>query len=238
MGREKGRKLMNKKRVWIVIAAFNEEKSISDVVWGLRGAGYRQIVVVDDCSTDNTARIARQAGVYVLSHVLNRGQGASLKTGIDFVLATDPSPDIAIVTFDADGQHRVGDIGKLLRPVLAEQYDVALGSRFLTEKEEKEVPFMKCLALKLGVVFTYVMYGIRLTDSQNGLRVLSRKAAETIAITEDRMEHASQILEEIARNRLRFVEVPVFIKYTNMRSQSWTNSVRIGLRLIFSKFFK
>lgn len=222
--------------VWIVIAAFNEAHSIGHVVKELVKSGYKNVVVVDDGSVDDTARIAKQHTKHVLKHVINRGQGAGLKTGIDYALNQDA--DI-IVTFDADGQHRVEDIPRMIEPVKTGEVDVALGSRFLSKGTD--VPFFRKLVLKTGIIVVWLFYGIKLTDVHNGFRALSRHAAEQIDITMDEMEHASEILSEIKKNGLRFVEVPVIIKYTEyskQHGQSSLNAVKIFYKMLLHKLTK
>lgn len=222
--------------VWIVIAAFNEEHSIAKVVQGLVKAGYRNVVVVDDGSSDRTSEKAKKHTKHVLRHVINRGQGASLKTGIDYALTQ--KADI-IVTFDADGQHRVEDISAMLRPIKKGKADVALGSRFL--EGGSNVPFIRRIILKGGVLLVWLLYGIKLTDVHNGFRALSRKAAEKIDITMDRMEHASEILSEIKKKKLRYVEVPVVIRYTEYsreHGQSSWNAIRIFYKMVMHKLTK
>ena len=112
---------------FIVIAAYNEQTTIASVVQRLL-ARYPNVVVVDDGSTDNTARFAARAGAVVLRHIINRGQGAALQTGITYALRKGAC---YVVTFDGDGQHQVEDIPGLLYPLLQGTHDVALGSRFL-----------------------------------------------------------------------------------------------------------
>lgn len=194
--------------IYFVIPAYNEAACVGQVVHRIR-VKYLNVVVVDDGSTDQTAEVAQTAGAFVLRHLLNRGQGAALKTGIDFALTRGAE---IIVTFDSDGQHQLEDVETLIAPVLAGRCDVALGSRFLDE--ENHVPFMRKMTLKFGVFFTRLVSRIKVTDTHNGLRALTRKAAEQIQIRQDRMAHASEILDEIARLKLHFCEVPTRIVYT------------------------
>lgn len=220
-------------KVYIVIPAYNEQSAITGVLSGLKSHGYRDIVVVDDCSTDSTAKVSQQNGAAVVRHSVNRGQGASLQTGIDYALAH--GADI-IVTFDADGQHSAAEIQDLLRPIQSHEAEVALGSRFLSRKSN--VPLFKKLALKAGIIFTYLMSGILLSDAHNGFRALSRSAAQKIRITSDRMEHASEIVEEIHKKHLKHKEVPVTIQYTAYsrgKGQSPFEALRIGARTLFRK---
>ncbi|MFH1399424.1 MAG: glycosyltransferase family 2 protein [Candidatus Woesearchaeota archaeon] len=223
------------KKVFIVIAAYNEQEQIGKVVEGLRKEGYSNIVVVDDGSTDNTTKIAGK-GATVIRHVINMGQGAALQTGIDF--AVEHGADI-VVTFDADGQHQAKDIKKLLRPILNGEADVTLGSRFLSV--HSDMPLLRRLFLKIGVVVLLVMYGIRLTDSHNGLRAFSREAAEKIEIRCNRMDHASEIPEQIHKKKLRYQEVPVSIKYTEYslkHGQKSSDAFKIFCRMVLRKLMR
>jgi polyprenyl-phospho-N-acetylgalactosaminyl synthase len=189
--------------LWIVCAAYNEARTISGVVSELRHAGY-QVVVVDDGSNDGTRHLAAAAGANVITHPINLGQGAALQTGIEYALAQGAD---AIVTFDADGQHRVSDIARLV-----EQADFALGSRFLGQTYN--LPWLRRWVLRAATVFTRLTTGLSLTDSHNGLRALTRRGACAIRLRQNRMAHASEIVSEIARSRLPYVEVPVTIEYT------------------------
>lgn len=224
---------MDKKDVYVVIAAFNEEKKIIGVIKGLKKNGYRNIVVVDDGSRDRTYNIISKQNIHALKHFINRGQGASLKTGIDYAVRNGAK---YVVTFDADGQHNPKEIERLLKPVVSGRFEVALGSRFL--RKDSNTPWIRRVVLKIGVLVIWVMYGVKLTDSHNGFRVFSRKAAQKIQITSDRMEHASQIVEEIHKNNLKYKEVPVTITYSDYskgKGQSGWNSIRIAFRMLFRK---
>ncbi len=194
--------------VWVVIAAYNEGPSLAETLHGLVGF-VPNIVVVDDGSDDDTSTHAAAFPVWLLQHLVNRGQGAALQTGIDFALKNGAT---AIVTFDADNQHDRADIPAMLAPVLYGEVDVALGSRF--KGHTVGIPFTRLVVLKLGIVFTRLVSRIAVTDTHNGFRCFSRKAASTIRITQDRMAHASEILDEICQHNLRYVEVPVTIRYT------------------------
>ncbi|AJF61417.1 TPA: glycosyltransferase family 2 protein [Candidatus Woesearchaeota archaeon] len=221
-------------KTFIVIAAFNEEKKIGKVLDSLLAEKCGNIVVVDDGSADNTAKIAESKKVHVLKHSLNRGQGAALKTGIDYAL--QEGADI-IVTYDADGQFLPEDIEKVVAPVKRKEADIVLGSRFLGKAVN--MPFSKKIVLKLGVLVVLLLYRIKITDSQSGFRALSRKAAEKIKLTTDRMEHASEFFWEIMRNRLKYKEVPITVIYDDYsisKGQKWTKSIELGLKMLFRRF--
>ena len=202
---------------------------IGRVVSELRRAGYLT-VVVDDGSADATGQIAAAAGAHLVTHPLNLGQGAALQTGMDYALSRGAE---VLVTFDADGQHRVADIRRLVEALARERADFALGSRFLGEAQD--LPPLRRLILRAATVFTRLTTGLRLTDSHNGLRALTRRGAAAIRLRQNRMAHASEILAEIARSRLPYVEVPVSIEYTAYslaKGQRLSDSVLILLDLL------
>jgi glycosyltransferase involved in cell wall biosynthesis len=194
--------------VWVVIAAYNEAGVIARVVADVRGRGY-PVVVVDDGSSDATSKVGRQTGAVVVRHPVNLGQGAALQTGIEFALAEGAD---FIVTFDADGQHRADDIAALLKALTDNGADFALGSRFLGASID--LPPARRLLLKAATLFTRLTTGLQVTDTHNGLRAMTRRGASRIALRQNRMAHASELLEQIARSGLRYVEVPVTIEYS------------------------
>ena len=194
---------------WVVIAAYNEATVIEKVVAELVRLDYR-VVVVDDGSRDATPSLAAQAGATVVQHPINLGQGAALQTGIDFALGENAE---FIVTFDADGQHMAGDIAVLLNALATHDADFALGSRFLDDTST--VPPARRLLLRAATWFTRLTTGLRVTDTHNGLRAMTRKGASKIRLRQNRMAHASEILHQIARSGLRYVEAPSTIAYTD-----------------------
>ena len=198
-----------RRALFVVIAAYNEAQVIGRVVRELR-AVYPNVVVVDDGSTDETWRNARDGGAIVLRHVLNRGQGAALQTGIAFALQRGAD---VIVTFDADGQHRVQDVAALAAPIAAGEVEICLGSRFLDDSDA--VPLGRRMLLACAIAFTRLTSGLKLSDAHNGLRAFSRRAAAVIDIQLDRMAHASELIDQIRASGLSYREVPVRIHYTD-----------------------
>ena len=220
---------------FVVIPAYNEGEAIEEVVREVLRLCPR-VAVIDDGSSDETAEAAWRAGACVLRHVLNRGQGAALQTGIRFALERGAR---FVVTFDADGQHRVEDVPALLEPLVSGRAEIALGSRFLGAAEN--IPRGRRILLKAGVVFTRVVNGVRLTDTHNGLRAFSRRAAEAIDIKLDRMAHASEMIDLVRRSRLPFVEVPVRIRYTRRslaKGQRSGNAFRIVVDYLLGRMIK
>ncbi|HEY7298650.1 MAG TPA: glycosyltransferase family 2 protein [Xanthobacteraceae bacterium] len=195
-------------RVLIVIAAYNEAEVIGRVIADVKRRGYLP-VVIDDGSRDNTGRAAGAAGAVVLRHPINLGQGAALQTGIEYALRHDTD---YIVTFDADGQHRAQDIAGLLAALDRHGADFALGSRFLGATID--LPFSRRILLKAATWFTCLTTGLHLSDTHNGLRAMTRRGASRISLRQNRMAHASEFLDQIARSGLSWVEVPVTVEYT------------------------
>ena len=172
----------------------------------------------------------------MLRHFINRGQGAALQTGIEFALRRGAR---FIVTFDADGQHRVEDIPPMLEPIWRGQCEVTLGSRFLGETVD--IPRTRRLTLRLAVLFTKFVNRVQLTDAHNGFRAFSRRAAQTIHITMDRMAHASELIDQIRLSGLPFREVPVQIRYTVYslaKGQSSRGAIRIVWQYLLGRVFQ
>lgn len=219
-------------QIWAIIPAYNEASTISGVVEKLRQvSSCDHIVIVDDGSTDDTYVAARHLPVHLLRHAVNLGQGAALATGIQYALMN--GADI-IVSFDADGQMSPEDIPLLTREIAENRADVVLGSRFLG-KRPQGMPPVKKLTLRLATCFTRFTTGLKLTDTHNGFRAFSARAARVIRITQNRMAHASEILSEISRNELRYKEVPVTILYTEYskaKGQSIFNSFNVLFELL------
>ena len=221
--------------VWVIMAAYNEGPRLAGTLKSL-ASRYTNIVVVDDGSRDDTSRIAAEFPVWCLRHAVNCGQGAALQTGLDFALSRGAE---ILVTFDADGQHSPGDIERLCEPLRSGDYDVVLGSRFLGETIG--MPWSRWLILKLGVIFTRVFSRVHVTDTHNGLRAFSRHAASQIRLTQNRMAHASEVLDELRRQGLRYREVPVTIRYstdTLAKGQNAWNGLRIVGQFIAGKFIR
>jgi glycosyltransferase involved in cell wall biosynthesis len=217
--------------IWIVVPAYNEAATVANVVASLRAAGYRQVCVVNDGSLDETSRLASEAGAYVLDHAVNLGQGAALQTGITFALERGAQ---YICTFDADGQHSATAVRDLLNALEGSCADVALGSRFLCDASA--VPFHRRALLKAALLFTRLHAHIAVTDTHNGLRAFTRRAAGLIEIEQPGMAHASEILQKIGTAGLRIAEVPVEIAYTQYsrkKGQSGFDSIKILLDLLY-----
>jgi glycosyltransferase involved in cell wall biosynthesis len=216
------------RNTWIVVPALNEAQAIRRCVAELRDV-FANVVVVDDGSEDATGDEALAAGAVVVRHPFNLGQGATIQTGIEYALARGAE---VLATFDADGQHHVEDLQKMLHVLREEKPDVVLGSRFLGRAEG--ITRLRRLVLKTALVFTNLTTGVRLTDAHNGLRVMTATAARRLRIRQDRMAHASELIAQIGRLKLKVKEVPVTITYSEYsvgKGQAMSNSFRIVLDL-------
>src|SRR6476469_32492 len=216
---------------WVVVPLFNEATVIADVVRGIREA-FPQVVCVDDGSSDRSAAAAREAGAVVVQHPVNMGQGAALQTGIEYAVR-DPEMRY-VVTFDADGQHQVSDAVAMVDALRAGDVDVVFGSRFLDARTKPSAA--KRALLRAAVVYTNMTTKMKLTDAHNGLRAMNRSVAERLDIRQNRMAHASEIVEQIGSAGFRYAEHPVHIIYTDYsrsKGQSMLHSVKILTEMFF-----
>jgi UDP-N-acetylglucosamine---dolichyl-phosphate N-acetylglucosaminyltransferase len=214
-------------KIFVVVPAYNEEKTIAKVIEDLMKMGL-EIVVVDDGSKDDTYNIVesiikeKKHGLLV-RHLLNRGLGAALRTGIEAALMEDPD---VIVTFDADGQHDPQDILNVSRPIVNVEADVVIG-----ERNFKEMPSSKKFGNEVMNIITMMFYGIKVKDSQSGLRAFNKKAAETIIINARDYGVSSEIIGEVKRHELKLKEVPIKTIYTDYSMTKGTNTSE-GLKIL------
>jgi glycosyltransferase involved in cell wall biosynthesis len=224
-------------KTFIIIPAYNEKEAISKVLDDLSPLGC-PMVVVDDGSLENMgAQVSKHKNVFYLRHKVNLGQGAALQTGIDFALKHGAA---YLVSFDADGQHSVEDLPVILVPLVNDEADIVLASRFLA-KGHHNAPFLKTIVLKAGRWVNYFFTGLYLSDAHNGLRAMNRLAAITIRITENRMAHATEIVAQIKKHKLRYKEVAarvIYTDYSKHKGQSSLNSVKIFFDLVLQKLFR
>jgi glycosyltransferase involved in cell wall biosynthesis len=216
-------------KVTCVIPTYNEAASLATLINNLKEV-VDQIIVVDDASVDNTLEILKPLPVDVLRHVVNRGQGAALKTGT--MQALKSGADV-IVHFDADGQFRIEDIARLVEPIKANKADVVFGSRFL-DNTTVMPSFKKRIIMPLARLVNRWLFNIRLTDPQSGFRAFSRRAAMEIDWDQDRMAHCSEILVAAHRSGLALTEVPITVIYKDF-GQRFSGGFKILRDLFFAK---
>jgi polyprenyl-phospho-N-acetylgalactosaminyl synthase len=227
---------MERGDVFVVIPAYNENTVLRTSISGLLPFGY-SVVVVDDGSAVPASECLDGLRVYSVRHDINLGQGAALQTGAEFALEKGAA---IIVHFDADGQHPAAMVERLIEPIVSGKVDVTLGSRFLDPKDSRAVPVEKRWLLKAAVFVSWMFTRMWLTDAHNGLRALSRSAAEKIVLKENGFAHATEILDLLRRSKMRYCEVPVSVVYTDYsrrKGQSIFNSANILIDLLLRRLF-
>lgn len=216
----------------IVIPLYNEATVIGGVIDELL-QHFVHVICVDDGSSDDSAAVAEAAGARVIRHPHNLGQGAALQTGIAYAREL---PGIEyLVTFDADGQHRVVDALAMLDLAHDEDAAIVFGSRFLDDRTKPGLA--KKIVLKTAVAVTNLTTGLTLTDAHNGLRVLRVDAARAVNLKQDRMAHASEIVVQLGKSKLPWREFPVEVLYTDYskaKGQSLLNSINILVDLVIN----
>lgn len=216
----------------IVIPAYQEERTIEEVVRAALRVADR-VVVVDDGSDDRTAEIAAGAGATVLRHAINRGLGGALGTGIAAALKLGAD---SIVTMDADGQHRAEDAKQAFESLSAGDVDFVIGSRMLGGGGH--MPIARRVAQFMGNALTYLLYRKWVSDSQSGLRGMTRSAAARLELRSSRMEVSSEFVKEIADKRLRLAEIPikaVYTEYSLSKGQSFAVGIETAFKLILRR---
>ena len=214
---------------WVVIPLYNEATMIGQVVTELRST-FPNVVCIDDGSHDDGGNIALAAGARLVRHPINLGQGAALQTGFDYALERGAR---YVVTFDADGQHRVVDAAAMLKRSRDEDLAIVFGSRFLDDRTKPGI--LKKIVLKTAVWVTNVTTRTRLTDAHNGLRVIRADALSQIRLRQDRMAHGTEIVVQLGKTGLPYAEEPVeviYSDYSKAKGQSLLNSVNILVDLI------
>lgn len=210
--------------VLVAMPAYNEGPVIAAVVKDILSFGFPHVLVVNDCSKDKTATIAAQAGAIVVSHPVNRGAGAATGTAIEYARRNGYQ---YLCLIDADGQHRPDEIPGLL--AAGKKYDMVVGSRIVGVKN---MPIQRRIANRVGSLLTALFFGVYINDSQSGFRLLNRRAIESIKITYDRFEFASEMLGEIRRNKLSVGEVPITVIYTEHSQGKTTHSAGKGQNIL------
>jgi glycosyltransferase involved in cell wall biosynthesis len=213
--------------VWLVVPVYNEAQVIGDVIRQARQT-FPNIVCVDDGSADFSADRIHEAGAHLVRHPVNLGQGAAIQTGVSYAKARPGAR--YFVTFDADGQHQVDDVVRMLKRLQAEDLDIVVGTRFLVGADTSHIPWIKRLVLKTVVMLSPRTRRLGLTDAHNGLRVFNRTVADTLNITINGMGHASEFIELVDHHHWKVAEESVTILYTEYsmaKGQSLINGVNI-----------
>ena len=218
---------MIKLNIVIGIPAYNEEKNIGALILKLRKIT-DHIIVCNDGSSDMTGEIAEKLGAIVVNHSKNLGYGAGIRS--IFIKAREIDSDI-LVTFDADGQHRVEDIQRVIEPIIKNESDIVIGSRFLKEKDSK-VPEYRKLGIKVITKLTNASINESLTDSQSGFRAYNKKVLRDITPSDLGMGVSTEILIKASKKEFKIVEVPIVILYEG--NTSTHNPVSHGASVLLS----
>ncbi len=218
--------------VVVVLPAYNEGRMVRDVIAHLPDSidGIPLIpIVVDDGSSDQTSRGARDAGALVVRHRTNLGVGVATRTG--FRAACELDADV-IVTMDADGQHDPNDLPTLVRAITNGDCDVALGTRPISFRT---MPWSRYIANTLSYAVVAMLYGRRVDDSQSGFKAFTRHAVETMELSANGYEICSEMVGEMFSKKLRYRSVPIraiYTEYSQRKAQPFLNGVNIILRLL------
>ena len=213
-------------KVIVGIPAYNEEANIAKIIVQLQKIT-DSILVCDDGSSDLTGEIAEKMGAQVIKHAKNLGYGAAI--GSLFNKAHEIGADV-LVTFDADGQHRVDDINSVLEPILKNQADIIIGSRFLNNIDN--VPKYRKLGIKVITELTNATIGNNITDAQSGFRAYGKNVLQNLRPSEYGMGVSTEILIKAAKNKFRIKEVPITILYEG--DTSTHNPISHGVSVILS----
>lgn len=216
---------MNTDDVYIIIPAKDEGKRIGKVISRVLAEGFYNIVVVNDGSSDNTKAVAEGLGAKVLTHHVCLGAGAATQTGMDYAVKNNAK---IVVTIDGDNQHCPSDIKSLVETMRSKSLDVVIGSRFLNK--DNDVPFIRIVFNKIGNIFTGLLTGLFVTDSQSGFKAMHARFVEKSKINLNGYEFCTEIINLIKLNKASYTEVPIKVSYTKEtreKGQSFFNGVKM-----------
>jgi len=217
-------------KISCVIPAYNEAAKINQVILKVLPL-VDELIVVDDCSRDNTYELIKLTKAIALRHPINRGQGAALQTGDEYALSH--GADI-IVHFDADDQFKAEEIPSLVAPIIAGQADAVFGSRFLGSAN---FPFTKRVIIMPLARLINRFFGIKMSDPQSGFRAMNKETLSKIKIENRGMAHCSEILYKVVKTKAKIIEVPITVTYHEF-GQSFGGGFKIIKDLLIHNFIK
>lgn len=194
------------KKALVIVPAYNEARHIRAVLQSLSAAGFKNVIVVDDGSRDDTGFFAKQSGADVVTHEINRGMGAATQTGISWGVLHDYE---YFLTIDGDGQQSTKDLQEILKTL--EKHACVIGSRFL---ERNKIPAFRYVANKVANVLTGIFFGVWITDSQSGMRGFTREVAKSLDLHSDGFEFCSDFIREVKFSGFEIKEIPISVIYT------------------------
>lgn len=208
-----------------IIPAFNEEADIESIIY--KSLKYLDdVLVINDGSSDNTSKIAKNTGATVINHSTNLGKGVGLKDGFDYL--KNHNYDI-VVTIDGDGQHNPDEIPKVIKPIIDGEADLVNGSRYL--EAEENTPSYRRLGQKVLDIATNITSGTNVTDSQSGFRAFSKKSFNCFRFRDTGFGIESEMLADASSNNLVIVEVPITVRY-DVVNKSTKNPVSHGVGVL------
>lgn len=222
--------MISKEEIHICIPAFNEEPMIACVVRGVVNCGFSNVVVVDDGSTDGTAKRAKAAGAKVIRHPVNRGCGAATQTALEYARGRNIS---YLLMMDGDGQHDPECICKLVKKLSEKDVDLVIGSRFILQSVE--MPIKRQVYNRIANVLTNSFCKKNYSDTQSGFRLLNRHAIEALDLHTDRFEFCSEMLISAEQQGLRTCETPIAVRYSNYslrKGQNFNTGVVTSFNLL------
>ncbi|HMB25832.1 MAG TPA: glycosyltransferase family 2 protein [Patescibacteria group bacterium] len=213
----------------VVIPAYNEQKRIFVTVKDLCQNGY-DVLVVDDGSRDATWKNLGDLPIYRTRHLVNLGQGAALRTGSEFAVGAGYD---FVVHFDADGQHRVKDIEKLVNQLKAGS-EVVIGSRFLQKKSD--LPGKKKIILGLARIFSKKVLDLQFSDPQSGLRAFRTRVYKDLYWRKNDFMHCSEIMQNIKKKNLNCIEVSIVVNYDEYATNKKVKpKISMGWKMMINK---
>jgi glycosyltransferase involved in cell wall biosynthesis len=224
------------REIFVIVPFYNESSIIGTTITALLQQRYT-VVVVDDGSNNNCRAHFKEMPVYYLRHVINLGQGAAIQTGIDFALLKGAT---YLVTFDADGQHDVKDIARMISKLEEEKLEIVFGSRFLKGAQTNAGKTRKAL-LHISRFTNFFISGVLLSDSNNGLRAFTSAAAQKLRIKENRRTHSSDIIYQVVKKKIKFGEAPVDVRYSQYSRKKGiqnADSINIFIDMLIYKFLR
>jgi len=209
------------KRIAAVIAAYNEQQHIAEVI--IKTKKYvEHVIVVDDGSTDDTSIVAKEAGALVLTHSINLGKGSAVKTGCDFA---EKKEFEKIILIDADGQHNPDEIPQFIQAL--QNHDVVFGFR----KFNKTMPFLLKFGNQVINLTTRLLYKMNMQDTQCGYRAMTMDSYQKIKWLAGDYSMESEMIANVGRSNLSFAEVPIQTIYSDKYKGT---TVIDGFKIVFN----
>lgn len=218
-------------KITVGIPAFNEEKNIAGIIQKLSEI-VDTVIVCNDGSTDSTGKIAEKMGAFVINHQRNMGYGSAIRSL--FLKARELDSDV-LITLDSDGQHRIEDVMPVAEPIIKNQVDLVIGSRFL-EGNQENIPKYRKAGIKMITKLANTSLEENVTDSQSGFRAYSKKILSEITPSEHGMGVSNEILMKASKQGFKIAEVPIIVSYEGKTSTHHPISHGVSVTLSTLKF--